>query len=194
MKIRDLEFEDEATKVQVAELLFAGFSDMSPDAWPSISAAMEEIEESFGPNRVSIVALEGRRALGWAAAIRQYNGHTWELHPLVVHTDHRKAGVGAALVTEIESRVKDTGAITLWVATDDESGRTSLFDHDLYPDPLKKAQEITNLNDHPYEFYQKLGFVICGVLPDANGLGKPDIFMAKRVRKIDWSATSQTVT
>jgi aminoglycoside 6'-N-acetyltransferase I len=185
MKIRDLEFESEAIKMQVAEMLYSGFSDMSPDAWPSIRQAREEVEESFGPHRLSVVALEGRRALGWAAAIRQYNGYTWELHPLVVHKDHRRSGVGAALVIEIESRVKDTGAITLWLSTDDESGLTSLFDQELYPDPLKCAAEISNLNGHPYEFYQKLGFTICGVLPDANGLGKPDIFMAKRVRKID---------
>jgi aminoglycoside 6'-N-acetyltransferase I len=31
------------------------------------------------------------------------------------------------------------------------------------------------------EFYQKQGFVIIGVMPDANGLGKPDILMAKSV-------------
>jgi hypothetical protein len=31
------------------------------------------------------------------------------------------------------------------------------------------------------EFYQKLGYVIVGVIPDANGFGKPDIFMAKRL-------------
>jgi aminoglycoside 6'-N-acetyltransferase I len=31
------------------------------------------------------------------------------------------------------------------------------------------------------EFYRKLGFVIVGVVPDANGPGKPDILMAKRV-------------
>jgi aminoglycoside 6'-N-acetyltransferase I len=41
--------------------------------------------------------------------------------------------------------------------------------------------KIKNLRGHPYEFYHKLGFVIVGVMPDANGLGKPDIFMAKRV-------------
>jgi len=31
--------------------------------------------------------------------------------------------------------------------------------------------------------YQKCGFVIVGVVPDANGLGKPDILMAKRIYK-----------
>jgi len=34
---------------------------------------------------------------------------------------------------------------------------------------------------HAEAFYQKCGFVIVGVVPDANGLGKPDILMAKRV-------------
>ena len=33
----------------------------------------------------------------------------------------------------------------------------------------------------PYEFYQKLGFVVVGVLPDATGPGKPGIFLAKWV-------------
>lgn len=185
MKLRDLEFESETVKMAAAELLFSGFSQMSPDAWPSIRAAREEVDESFGPNRLSVVALEGKRVLGWIGAIRQYNGFTWEIHPLVVHPDHRLSGVGAALVVEIESRVKDTGAITLWVATDDESGMTSLWGQDLYPDPLKCLSQISNLKGHPYEFYEKLGFTLCGVLPDANGLGKPDIFMSKRVRRID---------
>jgi aminoglycoside 6'-N-acetyltransferase I len=185
MKIRDLEFEDDYTKTQVAEMLYAGFSDMSPNAWTTLREAREEVEESFGPNRFSVVAVSERRVLGWIGAIRQYNGHTWEIHPLVVHQEHRKSGIGAALVTEIESRVRDTGALTLWVATDDESGLTSLFGQELYPDPLTCLSQIRNLNGHPYEFYERLGFVLCGVLPDANGLGKPDIFMSKRVRKIE---------
>lgn len=33
----------------------------------------------------------------------------------------------------------------------------------------------------PHGFYEKLGFMIVGVMPDANGIGKPDIYMAKRV-------------
>ncbi|MQC25305.1 MAG: N-acetyltransferase, partial [Chloroflexi bacterium] len=34
---------------------------------------------------------------------------------------------------------------------------------------------------HPFEFYQRCGFVLVGMLPDANGPGRPDIYMAKRV-------------
>ncbi len=41
--------------------------------------------------------------------------------------------------------------------------------------------EIRNLHGHPYEFYLKNGFSIVGAVPDANGYGKPDIIMAKRV-------------
>jgi hypothetical protein len=41
--------------------------------------------------------------------------------------------------------------------------------------------KIKNLHRHPFEFYQKAGFSIVGVVPDANGPGKPDILMAKRL-------------
>lgn len=184
MKIRELEFEDDLIKELAAELLFKGFADMSPDAWPTMRDAKEEVQDAFGPGRIAVVAIENKRVLGWAGAIRQYNGNTWELHPVVVHSDHRKSGVGTALIMEIESRVIEHGGLTLWVGTDDESGRTSLFGQNLYPNPLQKLSQIENKENHPYAFYEKLGFTLCGVLPDANGLGKPDIFLAKRVRKI----------
>lgn len=184
MRIRELALEDITIKEQAAELLFRGFADMSPDSWPTMRDAMDEVEDSFGPGRISVVAIEGNTVLGWAAAIRQYGGNTWELHPVVVHQDRRKSGVGTALIIEIESRVIEHGGLTLWVGTDDESGQTSLFGQDLYPDPLKKLAQIDNLKNHPYAFYERLGFSLCGVIPDANGLGKPDIFLAKRVRRI----------
>ena len=51
----------------------------------------------------------------------------------------------------------------------------------LYKNTYKHIEQIKNRGSHPYEFYQKCGFKIVGILPDANGPGKPDIFMAKRV-------------
>jgi aminoglycoside 6'-N-acetyltransferase I len=51
---------------------------------------------------------------------------------------------------------------------------------DLYPDVLGHLADLKNLRGHPYEFYSKLGFSLIGAMPDANGWGKPDIYMAKR--------------
>lgn len=67
------------------------------------------------------------------------------------------------------------------LGTDDEDDMTSLSTVDLYEDTWGKIQNIRNIKGHPYEFYQKMGFVITGVVPDANGMGKPDILMSKRV-------------
>jgi aminoglycoside 6'-N-acetyltransferase I len=46
---------------------------------------------------------------------------------------------------------------------------------------LENLSNIKNLRRHPFESYQKSGFVLTGVIPDANGFGKPDILMCKRV-------------
>ena len=54
---------------------------------------------------------------------------------------------------------------------------------DLYPNVWEHVRRIRNLGGHPFSFYERLGFVVVGVLPDANGLGKPDILMAKRVSR-----------
>jgi aminoglycoside 6'-N-acetyltransferase I len=35
--------------------------------------------------------------------------------------------------------------------------------------------------DHPAVFYRRMEFEVVGLIPDANGPGKPDILMAKRL-------------
>ena len=167
---------------QAAALLVEGFKEHWPNAWPDRDAALEEVHTCLGPGRINRVAVdESDTLLGWIGANREYQGHAWELHPLVVHPDHRGKGIGRALVTDLEAQVREQGGITIYLGTDDEDNMTSLSKVDLYPDVAGHIARIQNLRGHPYGFYQKLGYVIVGVIPDANGLGKPDILMAKRV-------------
>jgi aminoglycoside 6'-N-acetyltransferase I len=182
LKIIDLDAGDAVRIEQVATILVAGFREHWPDAWPDLGAALAEVHESFGVDRISRVALsESGAVLGWIGGICQYRGRVWEIHPLVVSLAYQRRGIGRALVADLERLVRERGALTLWVGTDDEDEQTTLSGVDLYSDVCEHIRNIRNLGHHPYEFYQKLGFVIVGVLPDANGPGKPDIFMAKRV-------------
>ena len=63
------------------------------------------------------------------------------------------------------------------------TGQTTLAGANLLPNPWPHIARIQNLRRHPYAFYQKLGYTIVGVIPDANGLGKPDILMAKSLAR-----------
>ncbi len=182
MRIIDLNPADQAAIQQTSALLVAGFQEYWPSAWPDLESALAEVRESFEPGRISRIAVDdGGQVLGWIGAIRQYDGHVWELHPLVVRPERQRQGLGRALVADLEAQVRARGGLTLWLGTDDESGMTSLSGVNLYPNVLEHLSRIRNLREHPFEFYQKLGFVIVGVMPDANGPGKPDIFMAKSV-------------
>lgn len=183
VQIIELKPDHEATIQQVAQLLVEAFRENWPEAWPDMAAALAEVRESFAPDRISRVALaDDGTVLGWVGGIRQYGGHTWELHPLVVRPKRQGQGIGRALVADLETQVRERGGLTLFLGTDDENNMTSLAGVNLYPNVFEHVARIKNLRGHPYEFYQKVGFVIVGVLPDANGPGKPDIFMAKPLR------------
>ncbi|HEX2741274.1 MAG TPA: GNAT family N-acetyltransferase [Rubrobacter sp.] len=179
--ILDLVAGDEEAVRQAAILLVEGFKEDWPDAWPTMEEALREVREAIGEGRICRVAVdEDGEVLGWIGGIPSYEGKVWELHPLVVRHDLQRRGIGRALVTDLEARVRERGAMTLWLGSDDETGMTTLAGVDLYPDVLEHLARIENLRGHPYEFYQRLGFSIVGAMPDANGFGKPDIYMAKR--------------
>ena len=182
MHIVDLVSTNESAIQQVAALLVEGFATNWPNAWPEMESALVEVRKSFGADRISRIAVdEDRTVLGWIGGISQYRGHVWELHPLVVRVSEQGKGIGRALVADLEARVKERGGLTITLGTDDVNNQTSLARINLFPNVWEYVARIRNLKQHPYEFYQKQGYVIVGVMPDANGLGKPDILMAKSV-------------
>ncbi|MBI3159670.1 MAG: GNAT family N-acetyltransferase [Chloroflexi bacterium] len=181
MRIADLDPANESHARQMAELLVAGFAHEGEYGWPDMASAMEEVEEFKEEGRILRGAFEGDILLGWVGGISVYHGHTWELHPLVVRPDAQGRGIGRALVADFEEQVRARGGTAIHLGTDDTANRTSLGGANLYENLWEQVAGIRNLGGHPYEFYQKCGYAITGVIPDANGPGKPDIFMCKRV-------------
>jgi aminoglycoside 6'-N-acetyltransferase I len=168
---------------QAAVLLHDTFLNRSAD-WQDLASAREEVLASLEPDRISRVALDDAGAVvGWIGAIPGYGGRVWEIHPLVVSPTHRRQGIGRALVEDLERTVAARGALTLWLGSDDENGETTASGVDLYDDVPGAIRNLHKLRgEHPYPFYVRLGFRVTGLLPDANGPGKPDIFFAKGVR------------
>jgi len=183
IEIVDLDPDNQTQVEAAAALLNIGFREISPAAWTEMQEALDEVREALEPGKICRIALDEKgTVVGWIGGIPGYNGNAWELHPLVVHPEYWRRGIGRALVLDLEKQVKARGGITIHLGTDDENDMTSLSGKDLYPDVCQHIAAIQNLKNHPYSFYQKVGFVIVGLLPDANGFGKPDILMAKRVR------------
>ena len=167
---------------QAAQLLVDGFAEHWSDAWPTLESALEEVHEMLADDRICRVMVDqDAHVMGWIGGIPEYDGNVWELHPMVVRTDLQGHGIGKTLVADFESQVRSRGGLTIMLGTDDQDSMTSLADVNLYENLPQKIASIRNLRHHPYEFYQKCDFNIIGVIPDANGRGKPDILMAKQV-------------
>jgi aminoglycoside 6'-N-acetyltransferase I len=185
MKIVDLKPEHTDWIEQVAVALREAFVHI-PDAWPTHEEALREVNESFASGRLSRVAVDDEgNAVAWVGGIPQYDGNVYELHPLAVKPGYQGKGIGTALVADLEDQVCARGAMTVVLGTDDDFDGTNLAGKDLYPDIAGHILAIENVRRHPYEFYQKCGYVIYGLVPDANGFGKPDILLAKRVGSIE---------
>ncbi len=180
--IIDLPADDAAVHLAIAEMLVVAFADTGATAWPDVEAGLAEVREALDPERINRVAVDETGAvLGWVGGIPQYEGNVWELHPLVVAPAHQRRGIGRALVADLEAETRRRGGLTLWLGTDDENYRTSIGGVDLYPDVLAHLAALRDVTGHPFAFYQRVGFVVVGAMPDANGRGKPDIYMAKRL-------------
>jgi len=175
--------ENERILQQAAQLLVDAFGEHWPEAWPTLEDGMKEIQEMLDEERICRIAIDDERnLLGIIGGIPQYDGHVWELHPLAIQPNMQSRGIGRALVMDFEEQVRLRGGLTIVLGSDDENNMTSLSNVDLYEDLWDKIKNIRNLKNHPFEFYQKMGYIISGVVIDANGIGKPDILMSKRVK------------
>jgi aminoglycoside 6'-N-acetyltransferase I len=182
MKITSLHLGDEKMIQQAAQLLVDAFCEHWPDAWPTLEDGLKEVDEMLESDRICRIAVdENDDLLGIIGGIPTYDGHVWELHPLAVQPSMQGKGIGRALIEDFERQVRSKGALTITLGSDDEDGMTSLANSDLYENLWEKVRDIRNLKQHPYEFYQKMGYVITGVVIDANGPGKPDILMSKKI-------------
>ncbi len=181
-QIRGFEQLSDAQREAAAAVLKSGLLH-APAAWRNLAAARAEVASFFEePDRAAIALIEDDTLVGWVGRISRYDGHAWELHPLVVSPTYQRKGIGRRLVTALEDLARNAGVSTIFLGADDDFGGTSLYGRDLYPDPLAWASRIEPASGHPFAFYRKLGYAVVGVLPDVNGPGKPDILMAKRIR------------
>ncbi|MGE3960919.1 MAG: GNAT family N-acetyltransferase [Dehalococcoidia bacterium] len=179
--IEDLRADDEGAGRACAQILVDAFRGHT-ESWPDLESGLATVRELIEEGVSARIARDAEGAvLGWVGALEAYDGHAWEVHPLAIAPEYQRVGLGRRLLADLETLAAARGVTTLWLGTDDEDGRTSLGGLDPYPDPLDALARIRNLGGHPFEFYQRCGFVLVGMLPDANGPGKPDIFMAKRV-------------
>ena len=170
--------ESNELKLQAARILINAFGEIG-SAWPNMKSAIEEVEECIDLPNVCLGLCDGDRLLGWVGLRPMYE-KTWELHPLVVAPKAQGKGVGRLLMVEIEREAKARGLIGIALGSDDEHFRTSLSQVDIDGTNIfDQMRGIRNLAGHPYEFYQKCGYMIVGMIPNANGKRKPDIWMWK---------------
>ncbi len=180
ISIIEMDAVDKALLAEAARILREALP--SPTAYKELGEAESEVAEVISnPERFGLAALHGGLLVGWVGAVRGYS-HSLELHPMVIDPAFQDQGVGRALVEALESRARAEGYLALWLGADDDFGGTSLAGAELFPGILAKAAALTATRRHPLGFYQRLGFEVAGLIPDANGPGKPDILLSKPLK------------
>ncbi|TVR62580.1 MAG: GNAT family N-acetyltransferase [Spirochaetaceae bacterium] len=179
----DIAHAEPHLREDAARILHETFIEKGIDAWCTIEDAREEVAECTAEGMICIGLVIDGELIGWGGVRPMYDTVTLELHPLVVRLDRQRAGIGTTIVRELEARAEAAGALNIVLGTDDETGRTNLCEFDFEQFPVGEAiARLKNVNDHPFSFYEKCGYRVIGIIPDANGPGKPDIWMWRRIR------------
>ena len=165
---------------ELALLTFRAFREQAPNWLPTIENAREEVVESLQRGRTSRALTDDLgEPLGWLGAIPQSGGRAWKIHPIAIRPERQGRGYSRFLVEDLERISKASGALTLFAGASDDVGSTSLSGTDLYADPLSALASITCEGPHAYKFWMEVGFSTVGVMPDAEGVGRHGIHLAK---------------
>jgi aminoglycoside 6'-N-acetyltransferase I len=152
--------------------------------WPDLNEemALETVEEGIADENICIGIKINNQLIGWAGLIPMYK-NTWELHPMAILPIFQGKGYGKILLNELEKIAQEKGIIGIFAGSDDESNKTSLSEIEITKDNIFEViKNIKNHKNHPYEFYMRCGYSIIGIIPNANGLDKPDILLWKDIR------------
>jgi aminoglycoside 6'-N-acetyltransferase I len=174
------ELRDDALE-QLARLTLASGREHAPAWMPDLAAAREEVADALAPGKIARVLVdEAGQPIGWVAVEHAWDC-VWELHPMIVAIEHQRRGHGRRLVREVEQIAAAKGALTMMLGTSDTVGATSLSGVDLYDDTFARLANMEVRQPHAVEFWRRLGYHIVGVVPDAEGPGKPSISLARRL-------------
>lgn len=184
MEIVDFADLTTAHRAEAARVLREALANL-PSGYQGPGEAEAEVElRRTQDDWLGLAALDGERLVGWIGALRTY-AHGWEVHPLVVAPDRQRGGIGSALLVELEARARREGVLTLFLGSDDDYGGTNLFGRELWPDVPRHAASVeATERGHAITFYRRHGYEVVGLLPDVNGAGRPDILVAKRLRRL----------
>jgi aminoglycoside 6'-N-acetyltransferase I len=166
---------------QLARLTLAAAREHSPEWLPDLNAAREEVSDALVPRKIARALLDASgQPVAWVAVSHAW-GRVWELHPLIVGIEQQRRGHGRRLVREVERLAAAKGALTMTLGTSDTIGATSLSSVDLYDDTFARLASLEARQPHAVEFWRRIGYRIVGVVPDAEGPGKPSICLARRL-------------
>ncbi len=181
MKIITLTKGDNSFVQQAAQFLVDAFRQHWADTWPSLEYGLAEVHEMLEAERICRAAMDDEKKLpGIIGGIPQYGGLMWELHPLAVLPEMQGRGIGKNLVEDFEEQVRARGGLAITLGPDDQDNLTSLANIDLYETCGSGLGVFATTKDIPISSVN-MGYVITGVVPDENRVGKSAIITSKRV-------------